>query len=395
MSVVSDLFASMSSNKRSACSPGASSSGAKRQQLQRLAGLKGVSSAALSKVLGELEGEVVEGLSAWQINKYINTEFQNIQATIELPMADGTRFKWVVCRPDLLVKHFAETCAPFRSALASAVERVGAEALGTIWYLDEVVPGNLLRPDNKRKFWGIYLGIEQFAPALHCREQFWLPVAMLRANIASSVEGGISQAMRMLIKSTLLAPWRLASAGMALDLGAGGKFLRFRVSHLIADESALKAVWSCKGASGTRFCFLCSNLVALSSGLADDGAGLVHQGCSEPNRFRPNSDEMIWQDFDRLASERERLTKVAFGELERASGGPTTPSQPPMRALGGDGHPPRAQRRPPPPPPLATRPPVRPELDVGRPLLAAACASGHDDLHGLDAQLLGEWHRRG
>ena len=45
---------------------------------------------------------------------------------------------------------------------------------------------------------------------------------------------------------------------------------------LIADEAALKSVWEDKGASGTKLCFMCQNVVAHSSDLhATDTTGTL------------------------------------------------------------------------------------------------------------------------
>lgn len=197
---------------------------------------------------------------------------------------------------------------------------VPGRPLGAILYLDEVTPGNVLRPDNRRKFWSIYLGFKEFAAAALCREQFWLPLAVLRTCVSHDVKGGISLAVRELIRSVLLAPCELSHIGVAVDMLGGPQLVRADLKHILADEAALKSVWSCKGAAGIRPCMLCRNVMALRSDLTEGQEYLVDVACSDPARFHLSTDEDIWEAWDNLASKHGRVTKAAFGNLEKASG---------------------------------------------------------------------------
>ena len=192
--------------------------------------------------------------------------------------------------------------------------------LGAVVYLDEVTPGNVLRPDNRRRFWAIYLGIREFPPRALYREQFWLPLAVLRTNMAHEVRGGISYCFRALLNSVLLAPCNMAAIGVAVDLGSGPRLVRLQVKHILADEAALKAVWCSKGAAGVRPCMLCRNVVALRSNLVEGQDYLVDVACSDSSKFHESSDADIWEAWDRLAAEHGRMTKGAFASLEKASG---------------------------------------------------------------------------
>ena len=118
------------------------------------------------------------------------------------------------------------------------------EPLRGILYLDEVTPGNVLRPDNKRKFWAIYLGFGQTGTGNLSREEMWLPVAMLRSTIAH--QAGVSACVRQLLRSMLLEPCNLASIGHAIQLSSP-TLLRLAITNILADEAAIKAIWSNKG----------------------------------------------------------------------------------------------------------------------------------------------------
>ena len=290
----------------------------KRRKLAKLVGLKGVTATALSAIMKTTREEDIAPLSRWQIGDFIKKEFERVRCTIELPLEGGGTFPWEVCRADLLAKYFVEVSPAFKAALSEAVMSARARPLSAIFYLDEVVPGNLLRPDNHRKFWAIYLGIAEFAAQRQWQEQFWLPLAILRSNIVGSVTGGLSQCFRRLVRCVLFEPCNLATTGAAIQLD-GPTLLRLRASHLIADEAAIKAVWNSKGASGTKPCFFCANLVSAMSGLADR-PNLIDVSCADPSAFQVMSNDDLWGAFDALEQEHGRRSKREFVVFQQAFG---------------------------------------------------------------------------
>ena len=217
------------------------------------------------------------------------------------------------------MQYFADECKEFQEAVADAVRSVGATPLRTIWCCDEIVPGNVLSPANHRKFWAFYVGFADMPRHRSSQEQWWLPVALLRSSIASSVVGGLSNCFKLLLRDALFEPSQLATVGVALQLGRP-VLARISVGSIIADESALKALWDSKGASGTKPCLFCGNLVSLMSGLADEIPRLIDVSCCDHRRFQLCSDTDIWSAYDRLASLSGRVTKADFGVQERAAG---------------------------------------------------------------------------
>ena len=142
---------------------------------------------------------------------------------------------------------------------------------------------------------------------------------MLRSTVAASATGGLSQCVRVLCRSLLFEPAHMSSAGATLNLGRP-VLARLRLARLIGDESALRAVWLTKGASGTRPCMFCANVVALSAGLADDGLGLVDVTCSDPSRFVQVADADMWEQFDALEEANRTKTRKEFSILQQAAG---------------------------------------------------------------------------
>jgi len=174
---------------------------------------KGVTTEALAAILRVAREQPGESLSSWQINSFFQTEYAQVSDNVELALSDGGRFSWNVCRLDRLLRHRCRNSAGFAAALSEAVAKAHPNPLSSVWYLDEVVPGNILRPDNQRKFWAIYVSVAEFGNERLCGAEWWLPIAILRSSVANQVLGGVSQRLRQLLRHTLLAPceWRKLS----------------------------------------------------------------------------------------------------------------------------------------------------------------------------------------
>ena len=216
----------------------------------------------------------------------------------------------------------AKHAAAIACFLPAASQATGGQPLKLAIYLDEVTPGNVLRPENHRKFWSFYVAFVDCKPELLHREQMWIPIAVLRSSIAHQVKGGISQCTRQLVRTMLLDPCNMAGVGFALTLSTP-TLVRAQLRYFIADEAALKAVWSSKGAAGCRCCLLCKNVVSINSGLADEVGSedyLVNVSCAEVERFDMATDADIHSAFDRLARDAGRLKVGAFKQLEKAVG---------------------------------------------------------------------------
>ena len=87
----------------------------------------------------------------------------------------------------------------------------------------------------------------------------------------------------------------------------------------LADESALRAMWSMKGSGGTKPCPKCMNLVNHRAGL-DLNAGelLVDSSCNDPSQFIPNNNDSLWLSAERVAD--PTLSNAKRKELETLLG---------------------------------------------------------------------------
>jgi hypothetical protein len=69
-----------------------------------------------------------------------------------------------------------------------------------ILYSDEVVPGNVLSADNRRKCWLVYASIAQFGAEVLSQECAWLTLACCRSSFLTHCFAGIGQLMKAIIQ---------------------------------------------------------------------------------------------------------------------------------------------------------------------------------------------------
>ena len=190
-------------------------------------------------------------------------------------------------------------------------------------YLDEITPGNPLKPSNTRKVWAFYVSFEEFGSEARCQEGMWFTLCLARSSVVSRMKGGVSELTHLLMQSLR----------QQLDGGCMLTFQRSRdevdrlfffasLNTVVGDEAALKSAFDVKGASGVCPCPLCSNVVSRHSGLEDhDSSGsLVPIQETDAGKFRARSDQDLWTAHHLLASSHGTTSKAAFEQLEKSLG---------------------------------------------------------------------------
>ena len=71
---------------------------------------------------------------------------------------------------------------------------------GLIVYADEVIPGNALSFDNKRKLWAMYFSFCEFGPVALQREASWFDILCYRSSEIATLDAGVSQAFGAVLK---------------------------------------------------------------------------------------------------------------------------------------------------------------------------------------------------
>ena len=236
----------------------------------------------------------------------------------------GETFSWSTCSLPRLLQHVVENSPAWAREFRLAWERQPCSPdspFHVLVYCDEATPGNVLRLDNKRKVFAVYCTVQEFRPEAVKHDCMWLPVACIRSSAAKSVKGGVAAAVRRLYRRWLLED-NLGDAGVLLDLALPGSRyanVYFAAGPLIADADAIRAVFSCKGASGKVPCILCKNVINDAAAAASSDY-LVDLTCGDARLCDFATDADIWEKVDSLQDQQAALTKSSFEALQMAYG---------------------------------------------------------------------------
>ena len=151
----------------------------------------------------------------------------------------------------------------FSRLLAARLHATPSRRLSLMCYSDEIVPGNQLSHDNTRKVQTMYFSFAELGPAALADEECWFVGCVVRSSAVQKLVGGMAAVLGGFLR-LLFDPSEhdVRVAGVALHFPGGQVervFIDFRCK--VADESALRQVWRCKGSAGTRPCLLCRNIV--------------------------------------------------------------------------------------------------------------------------------------
>ena len=176
----------------------------------------------------------------------------SIKETVPLPMRDGTSFQWATANLQKLMRYLIDHAPEFHEFL----QFVYAHNPGTPeqpWRMvlseDELVPGALLRIDNKRKTLCHYLTFMEFPSSARKHVAGWLPLAFLRAEVIKECQGLTSCVEKHLLRNLLLGEQSVVLQGIVLPIGRDKApvVIFAHLSRSVNDEAAEKAFWSSRG----------------------------------------------------------------------------------------------------------------------------------------------------
>lgn len=244
----------------------------------------------------------------------------SIAQQVSLPLAAGGETQWTIASPYLLLKYFLEHCPVYRDMFLRTTSTTLAahDHLSVILYHDEFTPGQVLKPDNKRKTTGFYFTFLQFGEFIRS-EYAWLPCAVLRHTTATLVDGGISTATRMVLRSFFCTEENF-STGVVLPLAVPTMVFAKRMC-LIADESAIKHTFGVKGASGLLPCLKCKNVVLADHNILENDSEHYFVDITATSGFDLMTDGDVWQKFDKLvALKATGANKTKMDQMEKTLG---------------------------------------------------------------------------
>lgn len=308
---------------------------AKRRRLTSMRrSLPHMSASALAAVLAEIhEHGLPERISRWDIGKATQelmeepTPYGPLLQSIELVSTSGKPMQLQVANfLALLSKAFAGG-GGFTAMLQKRLDlhpcspdRPWKLAL----YADEVVPGNPLSNENRRKIWVVYVSFLELGPAILSQEDSWFCLATLRSREVNRVAAGMGQIFRKLLKSLFghAAQHDLSAAGVRLVSSDGTAVRLWAVPGMfLQDGAAHKSTWHCKGDAGTKLCMLCRNLMSEDSGLVDeDGTNLLTCTLVHESELDFATDADIRGSVRRLAARHGQDTQAIFEKRQQAFG---------------------------------------------------------------------------
>ena len=139
------------------------------ERLQGLMSFKGISHSHLRAIANRLlDGD--SQISRDSLTSASRVAFQAVRREIALPLVEGGEHDWVVADPSLLVAATIRSSKRLEDIFVNAIRRRPSTP-ATPWNMlvtwDEFTPGNLLRPDNRRKCMVVSLSFEELEEALH------------------------------------------------------------------------------------------------------------------------------------------------------------------------------------------------------------------------------------
>ena len=284
----------------------------------------GVSDRTLATILAKLKAapSVLEDIPANYSSLRRDTaqakldELSVIATTLQLKLESGNTFQWKVALPQDVLPYLAAQVPAFKAMLLD-IFKAGQEYKLALFH-DECTPGNVLRPDNKRKATFVHMTLVDFGHRIY-NELTWWPCAVLRHGIAHDAVGGLSGCLRILFRAMFLDDSRL-STGILIELPRPALF-RCKLAVIIADADGIKVMFDFKRSSGIKPCGFCKN-AACKGMLPEFRADAYLKDISEPDisSFDLCSDEEIWQMHDRLAAAKAVMRKTEFDKFEKSFG---------------------------------------------------------------------------
>lgn len=296
-------------------------------KVRRILGASGIPHAKLSRLLKSLaeQGviEVEDVSSRQQLQRTWQPLVKSARCVEELPLDDGGVFHWECVSFGQALMHMVQECDVFRALLAecwSLHPCSEASKWSLIIYGDEVVPGNVLRPDNKRKMCCFYIAIRDLGARVLKHEIVWIPLGVIRTEVTKRVRGGLSTVFKAILRRLFIHE-ALGSDGITLNLQvSGGSYARlmFTLGNVVADADAHRGFWSWKGASAKLACACCKNIV--NDDEASNIPGLQSLRCADPSLFGLASDADWWRKADILEAAAATHSKARMAELQTAVG---------------------------------------------------------------------------
>ena len=221
--------------------------------------------------------------------------------TMPIPVKAG-QYDWPFLRPAAFVQLLARENPRFGDMLKAVGPR-----LRLAFYLDEIKPGNILRPDAGRTLCNFYWCFLDLPSWFRARDSGWMLFGCFPYKLVKGVRGGYSFLFGEMLKQFFDNDPLLDSRSGFPCTCAEGLFLCLGdFTMLVSDEKALKEVLMLRGASGTKPCLFCQNVLGhMPAESVENDEYLVHYTNPDRTRFRCHTSESFDLQLQRLHRARD------------------------------------------------------------------------------------------
>lgn len=234
---------------------------------------------------------------------------------MDLNLEDGQTYKWYFLHPCALLCELCKVCG----SLGDLINQVHQGTLQLAFYQDEIKPGNILRPDQGRTVCCWYWTIVQLPQWFQTRREGYFFFGAFPTKLLHVLKGGYSYLFARILSIffELEEPVNFTT-GFPLTCSKGYFLCKGTFSILMSDEKAIKELWLLRGASGTKPCCVCQNVLGHMNkdNLPMDGRWLVHYACPDRTKFAKHttaSYRAMRDHLESLAGRKKDLQK--FGQV--------------------------------------------------------------------------------
>ena len=216
----------------------------------------------IPKLQGNLARQVLDVLHAGEkeTGRGVASRLSNIYPAAsptlrKIPLhADHAEKHLYVASLPHLVQSKVNSCALFRSSLKWALEKTGPH-LELVVFWDEAVPGNVLNPDLRRKAGLTYVTFADF-PATFL-DTCWLTLSLTRTQSLQDIPHGYAKSMTSILKHIQ----EDTKDGFMIEIDEEPHLFFLRCISILADADGIRLLTGCKGSSGMKCCFQCTNVL--------------------------------------------------------------------------------------------------------------------------------------
>ena len=191
-------------------------------------------------------------------------------------------------------------CGERSTEFFTMMELLCTRPLKLLLYIDEMTPGNPFRPEKSRSSQCVYFTFADLPSHVVVHSDYWFLMTVVRSSIVSQWPGQVSGFIKDIMKIMFCNVAPRFSTGVALVNNGRSILLRATFSGFLCDEKALKEIFALKGASGSKPCPTCQNLLQFvpEESLVDNG--LVGLACADMGQLQYHTNESFYEMIDRL-----------------------------------------------------------------------------------------------